>query len=339
MSGRLRAVAEGFERAATQGVLVDVCISPADRRTELVTDVVNGLTGATKSLPPTWFYDEQGSRLFEEITRLEEYYPTRTEAAILSENAKRIVARSGASALVELGAGISEKTLLVLDEMAAQGSLGGIATLDVSEEVLRAAAHELHERYEVPVHAVVGDFRRHLDVLPRGARRLVLFLGGTIGNLQPAARHRFLVDLEATMNHDDWLLLGTDLVKPTDRLVAAYDDAAGVTAAFNRNLLTVLNRELGADFEPEAFSHVACWNDEERWIEMRLRAGHAHQVRFDELGFEVEFAEGEEVLSEISAKFTADGIEAELWAANFVVEERWSDPSGDFLLTLSHPYC
>jgi len=322
-----------------EGVRLEVRISAAARRRELEEDVRRGLGGVEKSLPPNWFYDDEGSRLFEAITRLEEYYPTRTEAAILTAHAGEIAGRSRARALAELGSGLSEKTLLLLDALAGDGRLERISTLDVCEEVLRDAAAALHARYGVAVHAVVGDFRRDLGALPREGRRLVCFLGGTIGNFAPAARQRFLVDLEATMAHDDYLLLGTDLVKEPARLVAAYDDEAGVTAAFNRNLLVVLNRELGGDFDPAAFDHVALWNEKEHWIEMHLRARRAQRVRLAALDLTVSFAEGESLLTEISAKFTPDGIGQELAAANFVVEERFTDPRGDFLLTLARPYC
>ncbi len=319
------------------GIEVEVRISPAARHRELADDVRHGLLAAEKWLPPNWFYDEEGSRLFEAITRLEEYYPTRVEAAILAEHASAITGECGARALVELGSGLSEKTLILLDAMVATGSLEAISSLDVSEEVLRSAARTLHERYRVPVHAVVGDFRHHLAALPRFEHRLVCFLGGTIGNLAPRERHRFLVALAETMGAEDFLLVGTDLVKSTERLVAAYDDAAGITARFNKNLLAVLNRELGADFVLERFTHVARWNAEERWIEMRLRSSEEQIVKFPELDVVIGFAEGEELRSEISAKFTADGIAAELAAADLAIAGRYTDPAGDFLLTLARP--
>jgi L-histidine N-alpha-methyltransferase len=329
---------EGQEEAAS-GVTIRVLITPEARRAELVADARAGLTGAVKSLPPNWFYDELGSQLFEEITRLPEYYPTRTESAILRAHGAQLIELCRAETLVELGSGVSEKTRFLLDEMAAATRLEHFVPLDVSEETLRGAALEIHEQYGIPVTGVVGDFRRDLAELARGPRRLVCFLGGTIGNLMPANRARFLVDLEATMSHDDWFLLGTDLVKDPARLVAAYDDAAGVTASFNKNVLRVLNRELGANFDLDAFQHVATWNEAERWIEMRLRSLAAQVVEVAELETTVQFAEGEEMLTEISAKFTPAGIATELEAANFVIEASYTDAAGDFLLTLAHPYC
>ena len=225
---------------------VDVHLPPDHRRAAMAADAESGLTATPKTLPPVWFYDEQGSELFDEITRLPEYYPTRAERAILRTHAAEIVRMAGADVLVELGSGTSDKTRLLLDAMAGAGTLQRFVPFDVSEETLRHAAAEIMAAYEIPVHAIVGDFHRHLGTIPRAGRRLVAFLGSTIGNLDPAQRRRFLFDLDATLDYDDWLLLGTDLVKNRARLVAAYDDAAGVTAAFNRNVLGVLDRELGA---------------------------------------------------------------------------------------------
>jgi L-histidine N-alpha-methyltransferase len=211
----------------------------------------------------------------------------------------------------------------------------------VSESTLRSAAEVIAaERPGLEVHAVVGDFHRHLGALPRGGTRLLAFLGGTIGNLDPAQRARFLFDVDAILDHDDHFLLGTDLVKDPARLVAAYDDAAGVTAAFNRNALVVMNRELGADFDPDAYDHVADWDEAEAWIEMRLVARTKQIVRVKALDdLAVRFAPGDWVRTEISAKFTAEGVEDELWQAGLVVDEQWIDDAGDFLLTLAHAYC
>jgi L-histidine N-alpha-methyltransferase len=290
-------------------------------------------------LDPVWFYDERGSTLFDEITRLDEYYPTRAERSLLVDHAPEIAA-SGADTLVELGSGTSDKTTLLLDAMAEAGSLRRYVPLDVSEETLRAAADSLADRYpSISVHGVVGDFHRHLDSIRLGERRLVAFLGSTIGNLQPAARRRFLVDLDAVLDHGDRLLLGIDLVKDVDRLVAAYDDAAGLTAEFNRNSLRVLNRALGSDFDPAAFDHVAVWDADERWIEMRLRARRAHTVSVPGLGRRLRFAAGDELRTEISAKFTLEGMAAELWDCGFVVEQAWVAAGDEFALLLAHPYC
>jgi L-histidine Nalpha-methyltransferase len=305
----------------------------------MAADAVAGLTATPKSLPPVWFYDEQGSVLFDEITRLPEYYPTRTERSILVAHAAEIVQTAGADVLVELGSGTSEKTRLLLDAMCDASLLRGFVPFDVSEEVLRDAATDITASYGVPVHAIVGDFHRHLGTIPRDGRRLVAFLGSTIGNLDPQQRRRFLFDLDATLDYDDWFLLGTDLVKDRARLVTAYDDAAGVTAAFNKNVLGVLNRELGAHFDLDAFAHVACWSDADRWIEMRLRSEREQVVPIDDLDLEVRFGRGEEMRTEIAAKFTEEQVRDELWENGFVVEATFTDEHNDFLLTLAHPYC
>jgi L-histidine Nalpha-methyltransferase len=299
-------------------------------------DARAGLTASPKVLPPKWFYDEEGCRLFDEITQLPEYYPTRTERAILAARAGDIAASTSADTLVELGSGTSEKTRLLLDALSAQGSLRRFVPFDVSEPTLRDAAAAIELEYPgVEVHAVVGDFERHLDRLPAGGTRLVAFLGSTIGNLDPAGRARFYRSLAAGLGPDDALLLGTDLVKDSRRLEAAYDDDAGVTAAFNRNVLAVLNRELAADFVPERFAHVAKWDPGEEWIEMRLRSQATQTVRVDELDLDVEFADGEEMRTEISAKFRRQRVEAELAAAGLALTAWWTDPDGDFALSLS----
>jgi L-histidine Nalpha-methyltransferase len=318
-------------------VEVQAHIAEGARRDALMRDVRVGLTATSKSIPPTWFYDEVGSELFEEITRVPEYYPTRRERAILLERADEIVEISKADTLVELGSGSSEKTKVLLDAMVRADSLVRVVPFDVSETMLVGAAEELNATYGVPVVAVVGDFREHLDKIPTEGRRLVIFLGGTIGNLAPGERARFLLQLQATMDSDDWLLIGTDLEKDVTRLVAAYDDAAGVTAAFNRNVLSVLNNELGADFDPECFEHVALWNDEDRRIEMRLRSTRDQTVEIADLDLQVDFLEGEEILTEISSKFTRARVTEELAAASFLVGGSWTDASGDFLVTLAHP--
>jgi L-histidine N-alpha-methyltransferase len=301
-------------------------------------DARAGLTASPKVLPPKWFYDEEGCRLFDEITRLPEYYPTRTERVILARRAGDIAARTSADTLVELGSGTSEKTRLLLEALSAHGSLRRFVPFDVSEPTLRDAARAIELEYPgVDVHAVVGDFERHLDRLPRGGTRLVAFLGSTIGNLDPDGRARFYGDIAAGLARDDALLLGTDLVKEARRLEAAYDDSAGVTAAFNRNVLSVLNRELAADFAPERFAHIARWNPAEEWIEMRLRSQGAQTVRARELDLQVEFADGEEMRTEISAKFRRERVEAELAAAGLSLAAWWTDPGGDFALSLSVP--
>lgn len=305
-------------------------------RQALEHDVTSGLTSSPKWLPPKWFYDATGSELFSRITRLPEYYPTRRELAILRARSPEIVAACGADTLVELGSGTSEKTVLLLDALAAAGRLRGYTPVDVDAVTLEAAARRVAGRFPgVDVRAVCADFEHHLALLPREGRRMVAFLGGTIGNLEPAARAVFLKELRATMRPGDTFLLGADLVKDTGRLVAAYDDAAGVTAEFNRNVLRVINRELDADFEPEAFEHVAVFDERHEWIEMRLRATRAMRVRVDALGLAVSFEEGEEMRTEISAKFRPEGLRAELAAAGFRIGRRYTDPAGDFTLVLA----
>jgi L-histidine N-alpha-methyltransferase len=304
------------------------------------TDALTGLRATPKSIPPVWFYDERGSQLFEEITRLPEYYPTRAERHLLELHAPTIAELSKADTLVELGAGACDKTRVLLNALQQFGTLATYVPFDVSDEFLREAASTLSSEYDpLAVHLVIGDFSEHLSEIPTAGRRMIAFLGGTIGNLDPAHRARFLFDLKSTMSSGDSLLLGTDLVKDRGRLVAAYDDAAGVTAAFNKNVLRVLNEQLGGDFDPDLFSHVARWNEDEQWIEMRLRAARATQVTLRDAGIAVDFEPGEEILTEISAKFTPERITEELAAAVFLVDGMWGADEGEFLLTLAHPFC
>ena len=322
----------------TAPIRVDVHLEPDAMARALEADVRAGLTAPIKWLPPKWFYDERGSELFDLITRLPEYYPTRTERAILAEHATEIASRSRADTLVELGSGTSEKTRLILDALDDAGTLRRFVPFDVSEETLRSAAESLAREYDpCEVHAVVGDFEHHLSQIPIGGRRVVAFLGSTIGNLAPEARAKFLAEVASALRPGDGFLLGTDLVKDPERLVRAYDDAQGVTAEFNRNVLRVLNRELDADFDVDAFAHVAIWDPEDEWIEMRLRADGAQQIAISRLGLDVDFADGEELRTEISAKFRRDGVERELAAVGLEVAEWWTDPAGDFALSLSFP--
>lgn len=302
----------------------------------LRSDVLTGLTATPKSLPPKWFYDSVGSALFDRITRLPEYYPTRAEAQILRAQAGAIAAVSGADTLVELGSGTSEKTRLLLDALHTRGVLRRFVPFDVDAGVLRSSGAAIAAEYPgVDIYAVCGDFEHHLDKIPRGGRRLVVFLGSTIGNLTAAPRARFLADLAATLKPGDSLLLGTDLIKDADRLVRAYDDSAGVTAEFNRNVLAVINRELDADFDLTAFEHVARWNAGQSRIEMWLRAATAQRVRVRALGLTVEFGAGEEMLTEVSCKFHPDRVGEELAAAGLRRSHWWTDPDGDFGLSLA----
>jgi L-histidine N-alpha-methyltransferase len=302
----------------------------------LRSDVLTGLTATPKSLPPKWFYDARGSELFEEITRLEEYYPTRAEREVLAERAGEIAGLTGARTLVELGSGSSEKTLLLLDALRDGGTLREIVALDVSEAALESSVAHLRSAYApATVHGVVGDFTQHLALLPGDGPRMVVFLGGTIGNLVPAERAKLLTALRDNLQAGEWLLLGTDLVKDRETLVRAYDDARGVTAEFNRNVLHVLNRELGADFDVTAFEHVAVWNEQEERIEMRLRATRAMRVRIPEVDLDVDFAGGEEMRTEVSSKFRPARVSAELAEAGFARHRWWTDRLGRFGVTLA----
>jgi L-histidine Nalpha-methyltransferase len=299
-------------------------------------DVRDGLTQTPKSLPPKWFYDAVGSDLFDQITRLPEYYPTRTEAQILRAQAAEIAAASGADTLVELGSGTSEKTRMLLDALRDKGSLRRFIPFDVDAGVLNAAGSAIQREYPgIEIDAVCGDFEEHLGKIPRVGRRLVVFLGSTIGNLTPGPRGDFLSTLSDTLQPGDSLLLGTDLIKGAGRLVQAYDDSAGVTAQFNRNVLAVVNRELDADFDLGVFEHVARWNADEDRIEMWLRADSPQRVHIGALDLTVEFAEGEEMLTEVSCKFRPEGVAAELYAAGLRRTHWWTDPAGDFGLSLS----
>jgi L-histidine N-alpha-methyltransferase len=317
---------------------IDVHIEPVHAIDALRADARRGLTPTPKQLPPKWFYDHRGSLLFDEITRLPEYYPTRTERAILAARAGEIAQVSRADTLVELGSGTSEKTRLLLDALRAAGTLTRFVPFDVSETMLRDVAAAMVGDYPgVDVHAVAGDFERHLDRIPVGGRRLVVFLGGTIGNLLPDARARFLGDIAAGLRADDTFLLGTDLVKDPMRLVRAYDDAAGVTAEFNRNVLHVLNRELGANFDVSRFAHLARYDTEDEWIEMHLRSRTEQVVTIPDLDLVVPFAPGETMRTEVSAKFRRARVERELADAGLRLVEWWTDPAGDFALSLSVP--
>ncbi|MFI2666341.1 L-histidine N(alpha)-methyltransferase [Micromonospora carbonacea] len=316
---------------------LEIYLEEQDLGRSLRDDVRTGLTARPKWLPPKWFYDARGSELFEEITRLPEYYPTRAERSVLARRAGDVAELTGAKTLIELGSGSSEKTRLLLDAFTRRGGLGTFVPLDVSVSALRQSTEQIATDYPgLRVRGIVGDFTRHLDRLPTGGRRLVIFLGGTIGNLLPAERAGFLAAMRASLEPGDWLLIGTDLVKDPSIVVPAYDDAAGVTAEFNRNVLRVVNRELGADFDPEAFAHVALWDPEQEWIEMRLRA--ERPVRARVLDLDVEFAAGEELRTEVSAKFRPAGIAGELAAAGFTAREFWTDDDGLFGVTLARAH-
>jgi L-histidine N-alpha-methyltransferase len=321
---------------AESRIEVQIHLSAEDRRAALLRDVREGFTSEPKQLPPKWFYDERGSALFGEITRLPEYYLTRRERAILAERARTIADATRADTLVELGSGTSEKTRFLLDAMTAAGFLRRFVAFDVSESTLRESAARIADEYPgISVTAVVGDFDHHLESIPAGGRRLVAFLGSSIGNFAPAERATFLAALRGVLAEGEALLLGVDLVQDAERIVAAYDDRSGVTAEFNRNVLRVVNRELGADFRPECFDHVARWNAAEEWIEMLLRSRIDQRVSLPAAGLTVEFRRGEELRTEISAKFRPERVQDELRAAGFSEPSLWTDPRGDFGLALA----
>jgi L-histidine Nalpha-methyltransferase len=316
--------------------VIDVHLIPDDAERSLHRDARLGLTSSPKWLQPKWFYDSRGSDLFEEITRLPEYYPTRAESSILVAHAGDIARRSGAHTLVELGSGSSEKTRLLLDALAGAGTLRQYVPLDVSETALRDAVAAIHGDYPtLSIHGVVADFTQHLDRVPGQTPRMIVFLGGTIGNFLPDERAHFLADLRDTLLPGEWLLLGTDLVKDPGVLVPAYDDAAGVTAEFNRNVLAVLNRELDADFDLGNYQHVAIWDAQNEWIEMRLRATDDAKVNLSHLGLDIALHAGEEIRTEISAKFRREGVEGELAKAKFDMDSWWTDSEGRFALCLA----
>jgi L-histidine N-alpha-methyltransferase len=319
-------------------IVVESHLGAGEHRT-LADDVLDGLTRPFKELPPKHFYDARGAELFDRICEQPEYYPTRCERAILETRSAEIVAATGAAELVELGSGTAAKTRLLLAAMHDAGTLDRYIPIDVTDAMVRACAHALVEQFDgLRVHGIVGDFERHLDRVPPpipGRPRIVAFLGGTIGNFTPGSRRRFLRSLARLVGDDGYLLLGTDLVKDVATLESAYDDAAGVTAAFNRNVLHVLNRELDADFVPEGFDHVAFFDRDREWIEMRLRAQRAHRVHVSALDLQLTFAAGEELRTEISAKFTRERLERDLAAAGMVLRDQLLDPDGLFALNLA----
>jgi L-histidine N-alpha-methyltransferase len=313
---------------------LEIHLDADDLARTLRAEVITGLTADRKWLSPKWFYDARGSELFEQITELHEYYPTRTERRILTDRAGDIARHTGARTLIELGSGYSTKTRLLLDALT--GTLETFVPMDVSPTALTAAAALIGADYPgLRVHNIVGDLTRHLHHLPGGGDRLIAFLGGTIGNLVPAERAVFFADVRAVLDPGEHLLLGTDLVKSPRVVVPAYDDALGVTADFNRNVLHVLNRSLNADFDPDGFAHVALWDADHEWIEMRLRARWPMRVTLPGVDLVVDFAAGEELRTEVSAKFRREGVEKELAEAGFTLDHWWTDEEGLFALSLA----
>jgi L-histidine N-alpha-methyltransferase len=323
---------------AADTVVVRSYLGPGDERS-LADDVLDGLTRPFKEIQPKHFYDARGGELFDRITELPEYYPTRAERAILETRGAEALAELGAAEIVELGSGTATKSRILLRALHDAGTLRRYVPIDVTEGLVRSTAEELVD--ELPglvVHGIVGDFERHLRHVPAPLHgpRVVAFLGGTIGNFPPGSRRRFLRAMAKLLRPGrDRLLLGTDLVKGVAVLEAAYNDAQGVTAEFNRNVLRVMNRELDANFDVDAFEHVAFYDHDREWIEMRLRAQRRMEVRFGALDLDVAFAAREEMRTEISAKFTPERLLGDLAAAGLEPVEVMTDPDGRFALSLS----
>jgi L-histidine N-alpha-methyltransferase len=321
----------------TGDIQIESWLSAADERC-LANDVLDGLTRPFKELPPKHFYDERGSELFEQICELPEYYPTRTEMAILRARADDIVQATAVGELVELGSGAADKARVLLDAMDRAGTVRRYVPFDVSETVVEDAAVELVRAYPgLKIHGVIGDFERHLDRIPPagGVPRLIALLGGTIGNFPPGTRRTVLRSIGELLGPEDRLLVGTDLVKDPAVIEAAYDDSEGITARFNGNVLHVVNRELDADFSPEGFDHVAFFDRRNEWIEMRLRACRPCTVLVGDLALRADFAAGEEIRTEISAKFTRARVQDDLEAAGLSLERWLTDPEDLFALSLA----
>lgn len=323
-------------QAAAERISVEVHL-PENGSDDLAADARTGLALPLKELPPKYFYDERGSRLFEQITELPEYYPTRAERSILEGLGDEIVAAADDPvSLVELGSGSAAKTRTLLDAMGRAGSLCTYAPVDISEEITRDTAERLAVEYPgLEVRGVVCDFERHLERIEVAGPRLIAFLGGTIGNFYPRSRQEFLGRIASLLGDGDHLLLGTDLVKETSRLEAAYNDSAGVTAEFNKNVLCVLNRELGADFDIGAFEHRAFYDAENAWIDIRLCSLSDQTVSLPEIGMTVDFEDGEEIRTEISCKFTRQSLEEIYREAGLELTAWFTDPAGDFALSLA----
>ncbi len=315
---------------------IDVHLQPDWARIALERDVRRALTVKPRVLPPKWFYDARGSALFHQITQLKEYYPTETERRILAQQAATIVDLSGAETLIELGSGTSDKTRVLLDAFTQRNQLQRFVPFDVSEAPLRQAMDTLGLQYpHLSLRGIVGDFTQHLGLLPTGGRRLIAFLGGTIGNFYPEERQIFLENVARTLQPGDGLLLGTDLIKDPVRLVAAYDDPGGVTAEFNLNALHVINRTLGANFDVTAWEHVALWDAEHEWMDLRVQSKRLQSVHVHALDLTVSFETGDWIQTEISTKFRQERVQQELTSAGFDSVTSWTDPAGDFNLSLA----
>jgi len=322
--------------AATEQITIDVHLPPGGPLSGMAADVRAGLTKPFKELSPRYFYDERGSELFERITELPEYYPTRAEREILERHSLEICsAASDPATLIELGSGSASKTRLLLDAMRDVGCLEAYAPVDISEQITRATADAIASGYGITVHGLVCDFERDLERIPLGGPRVIALLGGTIGNFEPAQRASFLARVANLLGDEDRFLLGTDLVKDRGRLEAAYNDDAGVTAEFNRNVLAVLNRELGADFDLDAFEHVAFWDADNLWVDIRLRSLAEQAVHVSSLGMSVAFYRGEEMRTEISTKFARDGLAGIYAESGLEMAGWWTDRNELFALSLA----
>jgi L-histidine N-alpha-methyltransferase len=322
--------------ATAQPIEIEVDLPAGGTLAGLAEDVREGLSCPFKELPPKYFYDARGSKLFEQITELPEYYPTRAERSILESGAADIVAAAGPTTLIELGSGAAAKTRYLLDAMRDADSLETYVPVDISEEITRRVAEELVSEYDgLRVHGVVCDYETHLERVPREEGGLIAFLGGTVGNFRPGPRRSFLARIATLMYPGDRFLLGTDLVKDPGVLEAAYNDSQGITAEFNKNVLLVLNRELNAGFEPEAFEHVAFWDADNEWIDIRLRSLVEQFIDIRDLDMQVHFARNEEMRTEISTKFTRERLEASYADAGLELVEWWTDPDGLFALSLA----
>jgi L-histidine N-alpha-methyltransferase len=324
--------------AAAQGITIDVHLPPGGPLSGMAADVRAGLTKPFKELSPRYFYDERGSELFERITELPEYYPTRCERTILEVHAPEICAEAGDPAtLIELGSGSATKTRVLLDAMRDAGGLEAYAPVDISEHITRSTADAIAAEYGIRVHGLVCDFERDLERIPLGGPRVIALLGGTIGNFEPAQRASFLARIANLLGDEDRFLLGTDLVKDRATLEAAYNDSAGVTAEFNRNVLAVLNERLGCDFDLDAFEHVAFWDDENLWMDIRLRSLARQVVNVSALDMQVAFDRGEEMRTEISTKFARQGLAGIYAEAGLEMAGWWTDPDGLYGLSLAGP--
>ena len=322
--------------ATSEQVTIEVHIPERGPLAGMADDVREGLSCPFKELPPKYFYDERGSELFERIMELPEYYPTRAERSILETRSAEIVAAARPSILIELGSGSAAKTRCLLDSMRAAGTLETYVPVDISEEITRRTAEALVGDYDgLRVHGVICDYETHLERIPREEGAIIAFLGGTIGNFRPAPRRSFLARIATLMYPGDRFLLGTDLVKDRARLEAAYDDSAGVTAEFNKNVLRVLNREFDSDFDPDRFEHVAFFDEENSWIDIRLRSLEEQFIDLRELDMRCHFARNEEMRTEISTKFTPERLEEIYADAGLEMTDLWTDPEGLYALSLA----